>query len=236
MTQRDVAIALRHLVRSGLVDVRNSKLVGVSHSAGVGSNLIADPEIGHIPFDELILLEPPLFTRSALPFHEKFCARNIAFSKARLDVWPTFEDAINWHKERAPWSMWHPEVFQVFSETNFRTLPTVYHSQTEGVTTKTYKGQDAASFNTIEELYACMDRLDHLCASMPVHIIYGARKDFWPRQLAQIVEETTQAYKSRLASITVVSGAGHYVAQENPHGLATAILQAVRGAQPAGKL
>jgi len=236
ITQRNVGIAVRRLVRSGLIDLENSKLVGLSHSAGCGSHLVTDSEIGLLPFHTVILLEPPLFNSSALPAHKQFIARNIAVNKIRPDLWPTLEDAMTWHKGRAPWNTWHSEVLQVFAETNFRNVPTAYHSQTKGVTPKTYKGQDAASFNPAEELYRCIDHLRPLCASIPVHVIFGSRKDFWPRKLSEVVEETTRAFESSFASITFVPAAGHYVAQENPRGLATVIFQLLRKTPPAAKL
>jgi len=79
------------------------------------SRIFVDPELGPmLPYDAVIMIEPPLLNRDVITSQKKFIARIVALNKAIPDVWHTMDDAINWHKERAPWKTWDPEVLQVF--------------------------------------------------------------------------------------------------------------------------
>ncbi|KAF8578941.1 hypothetical protein K439DRAFT_1620926 [Ramaria rubella] len=211
LTPRELGIAARNLVHSGLLDLKGSKLVGVGHSGGFGGILFAEPDIGYIPFDAVILVEPPLLSKSVIPAHKEYISRSIDYHIAQPDVWPTIEDAMRWHRAKMPWRSWHPEALQVFSETHFQCLPTAYHTQTEGVTSKTYKGQVGASFNAGDYLHICVDLLGDLCSSCPVHVIFGSKQGFWPKSLAKSIKDTTQAFQSRFASVTYVPNTTHYV-------------------------
>jgi hypothetical protein len=71
--------------------------------------------MGAIPYYALILVEPALFQRSVSHVYSHILCRGIAYATAQPDVWPTIQDAMHWHKARAPWEEWHPDTLQVFS-------------------------------------------------------------------------------------------------------------------------
>lgn len=123
-------MAIRGLVRSGLVDLEKSKLVGVSLCGGAGAqyensntSLYALSQMHHsltvdleaVPYSALILVELPLFHKPDVSLNQSWNARSASFTNAQPDVWPTIEDAMLWHKARKPWKRWHPEALQVFS-------------------------------------------------------------------------------------------------------------------------
>jgi hypothetical protein len=71
--------------------------------------------MGAIPYHTLIFVEPSLVHRSILHEHNQILHRSIAYANDQPDVWPTIEDAMRWHKVRAPWKEWGAEALQVFS-------------------------------------------------------------------------------------------------------------------------
>lgn len=122
------SVALSNL--ASLISRNRSWLVSVSllEPAHSKKNLIAfyvhflllrffslSVDLEAVPYSSLILIEPPLFHKPDLSANQSWVTRSVLFRNAQPDVWPTVEDAMLWHKARAPWKAWHPEVLQVFS-------------------------------------------------------------------------------------------------------------------------
>ena len=114
----------------------------------------------------------------------------------------------------------------LFEDFGFRDLPTAEHPNETGVTTKQYKGQEAISFFSSQDNFKSVDRMGRFCSSIPVHLIWGERKDFlcvmssfsasWLLNMVSsrpksIQDKLTDPRERLMASISVVSNAGHWV-------------------------
>ncbi|GBE86213.1 hypothetical protein SCP_0900920 [Sparassis crispa] len=107
-------------------------------------------------------------------------------------------------------------------EYGLRDLPTAYYpDKKDGVTLKCSKVQEIATY--MEELGSrrAYDFLPTLCATMPVHFIYGTIDDFLPRAVQDYVLNVCA--KGEYTSARRVEGAGHMVPQMQPKRLADAI-------------
>ena len=71
-----------------------------------------------IPFKSLILVEPPLITRTAWDEHleqQEFALKTIsAMIKKRRDTWDSRADARRYFEARIPWSNWSTRVLDLF--------------------------------------------------------------------------------------------------------------------------
>ncbi|KDQ24020.1 hypothetical protein PLEOSDRAFT_1114198, partial [Pleurotus ostreatus PC15] len=195
-------------------------LVAVAHSGGGGSLINAlGPSKQHLPLCTLVLVESPHIEHAAWgPLLQLYDAVKRSNSR-RPTRWASEADAMGWFKTHVPWKKFHPDVLHIISETYFRPDPAL----TGTVTTKTPVEQETACFlddgTNLNEL-PYLRSIMHL---LPTHLILGDAMDIWPKPIYTMISENIEADRAKLASVTTIAGAGHYLPVEKPRELASAI-------------
>ena len=125
--------------------------------------------------------------------------RAIELAKTRQDIWSSKEEAREWFRRQFPWRRWDKRVFDLFivrmltpdptallaayinvsgQEHALHDLPTAaYPNRHEGVTLACTRIQDSAAYTKFKLGFTALDRLKDLCASLPVHCIFGDTLD-----------------------------------------------------------
>ncbi|EIW53569.1 uncharacterized protein TRAVEDRAFT_133959 [Trametes versicolor FP-101664 SS1] len=220
-----------HVLLAGLgtgvdVDFSTRKLVGVGHSMGATGIILSQTYQPALPFVATILVDPMI-----LPATIDIVAgspRNplLEGAEKRRDVWPSREEAWAQFSGRPAWKRWDPRVLKLYVEHGLRELPTAEHpDKTEGVTLTCSKAQEAASFRDRLGRTKAYRYLPHICATMPVHFIWGEIVDSVSEELKQTV--MSQGAQGKYASDQRVRGAGHLIPQMQPEGLANALWNAL---------
>ncbi|RPD58290.1 hypothetical protein L226DRAFT_614478 [Lentinus tigrinus ALCF2SS1-7] len=213
------AAAIRTFLASNILsDVERSQLVAVAHSAAGSSILRAlEPATSNLPISRLMLVESPLFDREHAWEPMQVLYKTVAASNARRKTsWSSVGEAMDYFKKRFPCKVYHPEVWQIMSETYFRTDA----SNPGRITTKTTVEQETASFlddGTHLEAFRYLRKIFHI---LPTHIIRGETEDIWTPELYRQSYANNEQYRESLASISVIKGAGHYLPVQMPDELA----------------
>ncbi|KIJ42186.1 hypothetical protein M422DRAFT_254557 [Sphaerobolus stellatus SS14] len=227
----EISTAVIGLLKTGLIDLANTKLIGVSHSGGGGGLATKVEQVGLNYCDATIFVEPPIFSKDVVKPHTKYIERSIAYNMSLPDVWPNIEAAAKWHKEHLPWKVWHPEAFEAFVQSHFRELSGTANDtgKSQGVTPKISKKQLAASFRPGHTLHESVEALEDLCAAKPTLFIFGERDEFWPKVLANSIRAQKESFKERFPKLTIttIPKCSHYVAQEHPRAVAEAMISLV---------
>ncbi|PPQ66820.1 hypothetical protein CVT24_008679 [Panaeolus cyanescens] len=237
LTIWDYADAFASLVKSGLlgiIDPTKTQIVLCGHSAGaVGVTLSTsffNPP-SRLPFSGLILVDPPIWSKSmAGPENEMYKIVE-ATTPVRLDVWDSREAAVKWFKKRIPWAMWDERVLDIYLKYGLRNLPTAYYpDKTSGVTLTTHRLAENVAFTGKRFSLDAVDRLNQICKHIPVHLIYGDRNDMFERELqdSMISEQEGRTY----ASIARLEDVGHLVVQEAPTLLAETLFSILSKPNP----
>jgi hypothetical protein len=111
----------------------------------------------------------------------------------RKDIWKSCEDASKWLKKRLPWGSWDDRVFEAYvvrsmslyimtyvywvQKHGLRALPTAFYPDKSGTTLTTHRLAENAAFTGKRFSYDALDRLNQICAFVPVHLIYGDNND-----------------------------------------------------------
>ncbi|KAI0033836.1 alpha/beta-hydrolase [Vararia minispora EC-137] len=221
------ARALQVLFASGLVAA--TALVAIGHSAGacVVIQATTPHPLAALPFESLILIEPTMMTPALLQ-HARTHApdqplfRAAAAASARTDTWPSRSAARAWLAQRAPWRRWDARALDAFVTHALADLPTAAHPDlSTGVTLACARTHEAASYRHHDDSRQGLDRLAQICDVLPVHAVFGARRDMVTSDVEQSI--TDPAAGRRMRSIVRVPGAGHLVVQEDPRGTARAV-------------
>nr|VWP01721.1 Uncharacterized protein [Ganoderma boninense] len=169
------------LFKSGLI--AGDRVVGIGHSAGSVSliTMTLGYALDRLPFSSMIVIEPPMMPPKMLKYAQEKrlpMLRAIELAKTRQDVWSSREEAREWFGRQFPWRRWDKRVFDLFIEHALHDLPTAtYPSQREGVTLACTRAQDSAAYTKFKIGFTALDRLTKLCASLPVHCIFGETID-----------------------------------------------------------
>ena len=68
-----------------------------------------------IPFNAVILIEPPIFPKEMYALHETPVYKAISsMTPLRRENWASREAAQAWMAKRLPWSMWDPEALEIY--------------------------------------------------------------------------------------------------------------------------
>ncbi|KAG6864013.1 hypothetical protein C0991_001093 [Blastosporella zonata] len=149
-----------------------------------------------------------------------------AMTPVRKDKWPSREAAISWMQARPPWSAWDQRVFDVYAKYGLQSLPTPYYPDKQGVTLTTHRSGENIAFTGEIFSYHALYRLNQICDSIPVHLIYGAENDMFDREVQDSIIDPKEG--RNFASITRLQGVGHLVVEEAPLKLARAIFAIIR--------
>ncbi|KAI0766213.1 alpha/beta-hydrolase [Trametes elegans] len=213
------------LLASGLL--AGDSIVGIGHSAGacVLIQSTATHAHGRNPYASLVLVEPTMMTPEILQrafAQDTVLLRAVDIARTRKDTWPSRPAAREWLARRLPWRRWDARVLDLFVENALCDLPTAtYPGEKEGVTLACTRVQEVAGYTHHEDGFAALEMLKTLCPAMPVHTVFGGKRDMVPAETQESITSVAEGRKMR--SIARVEGAGHLVVQESPRGLALAI-------------
>ncbi|KAF8972042.1 Alpha/Beta hydrolase protein [Flammula alnicola] len=238
LTIWDYAEAFAMLFKSGLLGTLDPELHQVvlcGHSAGaVGVTLSTsffNPP-SRVPFSKIILVDPPIWSREKDGQDSDVYKMVEEMTPIRRDIWKSFEDASGWLKKRLPWGAWDERVFDAYVKFGLRSLPTAFYpDKTSGTTLTTHRLAENIAFTGKLFAYDALNRLNQICAHVPVHLIFGDNNDMFERE---VQDSLINAKEGRtFASITRIEDAGHLVVQEAPTKLAAAILDILAPGPPA---
>ncbi|KAI0064412.1 alpha/beta-hydrolase [Artomyces pyxidatus] len=211
------------LLRSDLLNGKKTIIVGHSGGACVGTFATLGCSLQDLPIHAMIVVEPAMITRefyTVLQSQETSLVKTLVeMAKTRKDVWPSRAAARKWLSKRPPWQRWDPRVLDRFVSHGFRDLPTAtYPDLKEGVTLCCTRAQEALWYSLQEDGVNALERLSELSTVIPVHCVFGSIPDVTSKWMKQDIVDSCKG-----ASVTVVKGAGHFVPQEDPENLASAL-------------
>lgn len=118
-----------------------------------------------------------------------------------------------------------------------RALPTAFYPNKSGTTLTTHRLAENVAFTGKCFAYDALDRLNQICAYVPVHLIYGDNNDmlwvvaniFWPSQRISLLRKVIMWYSDRevqdslineregrvFASVTRLEDVGHLVRSQS---------------------
>ncbi|KAI0667882.1 alpha/beta-hydrolase [Trametes maxima] len=237
LTVEEYADGVKRFVASGALD--GHRLIGIGHSLGATALLLttmADKDrnangggLPGIAYDAVVLVEPSLITREA--FDANLAERegalrtmSEAISKRR-DAWATREEARKYFQKRFPWAVWSPRVLDLFVRYGLREVSVPAGSATKmQVTLCCTKAQERATYLHVAPHFVVIDTIRNLDPASALHFVLGERVDLIPEYIHQSVIDV-----GKVASVQKVPDGGHFVVQENPEGLASAIIQILAG-------
>ncbi|KAI0797268.1 Alpha/beta hydrolase fold-1 [Irpex lacteus] len=216
---RSIHAVLTNLGNGINVDFRSRKLVGVGHSMGAVSIILADTFMPEIKFSSIILVDPMIYKTGGpiLNF--------IELSARRRDVWPSYEEAYKQFSSRAAYNAWDPRVLKIYVQQGLRDLPSAEYPDKQGVTLKCTKPQELACCRDTIGKARTWAYLPHICSRLPVHFIFGAINDSVSRETQD--DMLVNGARGRQASVVRVPGAGHLIVQTKPRALAEKIYEAL---------
>ncbi|KIM35057.1 hypothetical protein M413DRAFT_449910 [Hebeloma cylindrosporum] len=199
--------AITDFVRSPRM--KGHRIVGLGHSAGAATVLLTTKGMpsNDLPFVAMILIESTIVTREV--FNEKREDRipavdfAVTATSTRRDTWPSREQALAYFKKRLPWGSWDPRVLQILVDHGLETLPS------GEVSLKWDRKQEAISYSDVEPHFEGALHLGQICHTVPIHLMWGARKDFVPDFIRDSLSDATEG--RIVASVTKVKNAGHLV-------------------------
>ncbi|KAI0689538.1 Alpha/beta hydrolase family-domain-containing protein [Cytidiella melzeri] len=209
-----------HAVLAGLgtgidVDFRSRKLVGVGHSMGAVSIMLADTYMPEVKFQSIILVDPMFYSKGRPKLDL------ISLSSKRRDIWPSYEEAYNQLKSRSSYQAWDPRILKIYVKHGLRDLPSVTYLDKQGVTLKCTKEQELACYRETVAKARAYTYLSHMCARLPVHFIFGAINDFVSTSVQD--DLLSGSAKGQYATVQRIPECGHLIPQLKPKKLAEAI-------------
>ncbi|KII96155.1 hypothetical protein PLICRDRAFT_170729 [Plicaturopsis crispa FD-325 SS-3] len=197
------------------IDFRNRHLVGIGHSLGGVAITILQHIQPALPFKSLILIESMLSPAGAKPLHPLRMAL-LKTAYERRDVWPSREAAHKFFTSKDRAVAWHPKVVDLYVRHALRPHPGSFYTDApyNGVTLACTREQEATMYRDVHGPTKPVQDLNKACASLPVHIIFGAINDFLPRKVHEAVVDPASGRK--FASVSRLEGVGHLVPQQIP--------------------
>ncbi|THH07840.1 hypothetical protein EW146_g9188 [Bondarzewia mesenterica] len=232
----DYGAAITSFIDSGtLSQDERASLVALGHSGGTGSIVIGLTDKKPIPYQALVLVEPPFLNPEAYPIFQELGKRVRAFNYSRPASWNSLDLAMEYIMNFPPWRNFDAEILHIMRETFFHYLTEQSGSVENGaVTMKTPFQQQTASFMDIEGAFAASERLISILHGVPTHVINGAYRDLWPGPMYDMIAKKLEEHRSALASVTVIDETGHYAPHEKPEELAIAAFRAI-GSTPSNR-
>ncbi|KAF8816217.1 hypothetical protein BYT27DRAFT_7238055 [Phlegmacium glaucopus] len=211
--------AITDFVRSPYM--KGHRIVPVGHSAGAATVILTTKGMLYheLPYVAMVLIEPTMMTREVFNAHldDRMASMDsvVAATSARRDFWLSKEQAFEYFKGRFPWKSWDPRVLRLLTEHGLEELPS------GGVTLKCDKKQEAISYPDVEPHFEGTLQFGRICHSLPIHVIWGTRIDFWPEYSQNALSDASEGRV--VASVTRIQQAGHMVVQEQPELVSQAI-------------
>ncbi|KAF9267155.1 alpha/beta-hydrolase [Marasmius fiardii PR-910] len=233
ITVYEWANAIRNFVISPRMN--GHKLVAIGHSAGAGTMTLSSLQtpLSNYPYIALILVEATMITEDH--FYASIEDRMLQMeftvnaTRSRRDTWKSKEIAYEWMLKRFPWNVWDPRIARLMADYGLR--ETMDPETKESVVTlKCPKEQEAVLYSAVDGHFEAMDELKRVCRTVPVHAIWGENEDIVVEDIRNSLGDISKG--RTLASVTTVPDCGHMIVQENPDGLADAIIKILEGIRP----
>ncbi|KAF9523081.1 Alpha/beta hydrolase fold-1 [Crepidotus variabilis] len=190
------------------------RIVPIGHSAGAAAVLLTTRDIHRYP--AIILIEPTIVAKDVFisRVDDRMAQMDfvVATTSNRRDSWTSRSQAYKYFVKRIPWGLWDPRIVRLLTDYGLEDLP----SGTVGL--KCQKTHEASSYPDIEPHFEGARQLAKACLKMPIHLIWGTRKELVPEFIQDSLAEG-----SGVASVAQIQDAGHFVVQEKPGELAKAL-------------
>ncbi|KAJ7591560.1 Alpha/beta hydrolase family-domain-containing protein [Mycena floridula] len=199
---------------------KHCRIVLVGHSAGCASLILASsffPTLKDIPFDSYILVEPAMIP-------QRFVENDREVQK----IMKWIVDS-NTFKSRAPWNVWDQRVLDIYVNQGLRKLPTaVYPEARKAVTLKTPKLVEGTAYGEPHIQYEALARLSEISRVIPIHAIFGDKKDYLPLRIQQVMFSDVS-----IVSTTFLPGVGHMIVEESPQIVAEQVFKILANSKKA---
>ncbi|KAF9033241.1 alpha/beta-hydrolase [Hymenopellis radicata] len=214
----------------GVADFVSQKLQGdrivvVGHSAGTSAAMLTTKYLPKSIYAGVVLVEPTLLDKALYDANfkerQKQTGMLAKFTSMQPERWDSKELATKFLTRKAPWKDWDPRILSLYVNHGLRLVEP--KDPTGPVVTKTSKRHEGASFLDYEATFEAAAIIENVCKDIPIHVIFGQEGTLVPTYIQ--VDLSNVAKGRQLASITRLSKGGHLVVQENPDGVAEAILK-----------
>ncbi|SJL01240.1 uncharacterized protein ARMOST_04558 [Armillaria ostoyae] len=176
------------------------------------------------PYESIILVEPPLIDRHVFQANIKDRERQTAMLTkavaAQRNMWDNRKAAFDYFVKRAPWKTWDIRI--VVIQVNHGLRPVDSEHPLESVATKCDKRHEAGSFTDFESTFNATEQIEKVCATVPIHIIYGKKDSLVPQYSQDSLSDLSKGRKP--ASVSRISSGGHLLVQEDPDAVSAQIL------------
>jgi len=202
------------------LDFASKRLIGIGHSMGAVSLILAHAFYPVVEFDSLVFVEPMLFTAR----HFKARGHGLKLhdlALARRDFWESKEEARSSLSAKGM-KAWDKRMMELFVEFGLRKTTEEDPFDRPGVTLKCTKVQESATFKDWASQVLAFDFLESLCSSTPVHVVWGAIDDYISAPVKEDIHKN--AFKGKAASIQRIANCGHLAPLVRPDDVANAIL------------
>ncbi|KAJ8082478.1 hypothetical protein PM082_008333 [Marasmius tenuissimus] len=176
LTINEWALTVTDMIKSKL---RGHRMVAVGHSAGAGVAMLTMKYAydARIKFLGTVIIEPTIFTRQIFrdTYEERIAGIKMSqkVTLRRKDNWAGREDALNYMKQRAPWSTWDESVLKLYVEHGLHAT-----GPDGAVTLKCSKEKESAIYADIDGLQESAEIFEDLCRKVPIHVVWGGKHDF----------------------------------------------------------
>ncbi|KAJ7661607.1 Alpha/beta hydrolase fold-1 [Mycena polygramma] len=215
----EYASAFAAFVTSSLLtQEERSNLAVVSHSAGVAA-LVYAPSAHQMKsrIRCVLLIEPTIFVDCDARVFTQWTRRLEMLFTKRKSSWKSVSEALASNKG---WRRFHPEVQNIIVKTFFRQIG-------DELVSKTPPLHETAAFAEVACGVDIGRRLGLFIHTVPTHIMYGSRRDYWPQVLDEAFFAFVDKHRGLLSSVTRIPGEGHFVPQEAPDTTAASIHRAL---------
>lgn len=206
--------------------LRGERIIVVGHSAGASAAMFSTKcySSGELPYESIILVEPPMIDRHVFQANIKDRERQTSMLTkaiaAQRNTWNNRKAAFEYFVKRAPWKTW--DIRTVVIHVNHGLRPLDPEHPLDSVTTKCDKRHESSGFTDFGSTFEAAEQIEKVCATVPIHIIYGKKDSLVPQYSQDSLSDLSKGRKP--ASISRISSGGHLVVQEDPDAVSAQIL------------
>ncbi|KAI9066147.1 alpha/beta-hydrolase [Trametes sanguinea] len=228
LTVEEWAEAVKRLLSSEDI-FAGHKFVGVGHSLGATALLLSTvaDDVPAIKYEGIALVESSLLPRELYEAHREerdgLLQDLCAMISRRRDTWNSRPEAQSYFEKRHPWITWDPCVLEGFVHHGLRDIGHPPDGDDGSkVTLCCRRDQESSTYLHTQPHFVAAEIVRNLPPSYPLFFIVGDHSDLVPEHVRDGLINMRQD-----AAVHKVFNAGHFVVQENPHGLALALAQIV---------
>ncbi|MEX2655602.1 MAG: alpha/beta hydrolase [Acidimicrobiia bacterium] len=195
-------------VRQAMGETRPARVVGVGHSMG-GASLVMAELLSPGSFDALVLVEPIIF---GPPFARDPDHPLVGLALRRRDTFESRDAVLASYASKPPFAAWDRAALEGYVEGGF--------VEVDGVTQLACRPTSEAEVFTAAGAHAAWERLSEV--STPTTILYGANTDTYPPGHAEAL-----AARFGDATAAAVEDTGHFLPMERPEVVVAAVRERI---------